>query len=63
MVDPDFRSHKYDKNINFNLSQNCRTKWVWFGLPLVEHDDLVLVCSVVHDVSEGEEGGRPGQNS
>jgi hypothetical protein len=44
--------------------QHCvEQKWVWFGLPLVEHDDLVLVRSVVHHVSECEEGGRPGQNS
>ena len=31
-------------------------------MPLVEHDDLVLVRPVVHHVSQGQQRGSSGQN-
>ena len=31
-------------------------------VPLVEHDDLVLVRAVVHHVAQGQEGGGAGED-
>lgn len=65
-----FSMAQNDKDINTNTAKQLQKhKSIEADLddseaeePLVEHDDLVLVAAVVHDVAQGEQRGHVGQD-